>query len=238
MIDCHLYQIVHTLGGAIYHLEEHLKVLFEGYYEIYGTGVKMSQATVQEQITTLLERSRCPKDVSLFIRCELTRSGQIKVSEHERSLYRGYSLRCISPRAAIIEFHMPYIEFPTSVRDEMIEFANAQALRKGGDVALRAHNGVIDLINGAQIFAVTPQGLITAADSFTPEHRLAKLAARELEINVIERPIRIGEMPLIDELFYVDHYGVTAIRTCAMQSFMSITASALATRLAALMAER
>lgn len=41
-----VYQIVHTLAGQLYHLNEHLKVIFESYYELFGGYLKIDKALI------------------------------------------------------------------------------------------------------------------------------------------------------------------------------------------------
>ncbi len=227
-----LYQIVHTLEGRIFHLEEHLNLLFEAYYEVFGSGVKLVAKQVEAQINDCIKRSRCPRGVSLFVKISIGEDGTLQVAEYERSLYCGYTLRCISPRAAMVDFNLPYSIYPTSTREELTQFAALEARKKGGDVALRCHNGVVDLINGAQIFGVFDNMLITERESHSVEHKMAKEAAQRADIKLFERPLRADEILTLDELFYVDHYGVTAIKSCAGQHYMTIVASVMSKLLA------
>ncbi|MFI3324199.1 MAG: hypothetical protein SNI45_02050 [Rikenellaceae bacterium] len=232
MEELTLYQIVHTLEGRIFHLEAHLKLLFEAYYQIFGRGAKLEQAAAEAQILAVLRRSRCPKGVSLFIKLTLSPDGTLSVTEHERSLYRGYTMRCLSPRAATVECTMPYIDYPTAARDTLIGVATAAARKRQGDVALCYHEGIAHTIGGAQIFGVSPtDGLVTAAESLSVEHALAKQIATSAEIHITQRPILVEELRQLDELFFVDHYGVTSIKSCNNQYYMSIVAGALATLL-------
>ncbi len=223
-----LYQIVHTLDGKIYHLEEHLKLLFEAYFELHSGCAKLPQEELRRQIEEVTRASRCPRGVSLFVKISISSEGKVSVEEHERSLYRGYTLRCISPRAALVEYNIPHISLPTHLREQLTQFANGEARKRRGDLALRLSAGEVDLINGAQIFALKDEILLTAQLSHSVEHTLAKECALRLGLNLCERPINVSELPHLDELFFVDHYGVTAIRNCAERYYMSLTASAIA----------
>ncbi len=222
------YQIIHTLAGVIYHLPEHINELLENYYALFRRRTKITEIALRKQITEVIKQSRCPKEVSLFVRLELSEGGVLRVTEHERSLYRGYSLRCISPRVAPVEFNMPHIHIPSSARDALIDFANAEAKYNRGDLALRSHNGCVDMIGGAAIFASLNNELITSQESHSVEHSVLKKLAHQAEINVTYRPIRVDELPLLDELFFVDHYGITSIKACGSRFYMSITANTLA----------
>ncbi len=237
MANFSIYQIIHTLDGKIYHLEAHLTLLFEGYYQLFNSGVKLDHNDIRRQIEDLLRRSRCPRGVSSFIKITLSEGGHLELEESERSLYRGYTLRCISPRATIIDFNLPYVDYPTTMRHHLTQWANHVARRQGYDLALRSHNEEIDLANGAQLFGVLPRGVVTSAHSFSVEHKLAKELAQKIDLNIIERPILFGELGELEELFFVDHYGVTSIRSCNHRHYMSITAGALAAQLEGITAQ-
>ncbi|MFI3286664.1 MAG: aminotransferase class IV [Rikenellaceae bacterium] len=227
-----LYQIVHTLDGEIFHLEEHLKILFESYFELFNRSAREPLAEAKERIESLLRRSRCPRGVSLFVRLTLLDDATLLIEEHERSLYQGYTMRCISPRAALIEYNFPRLSLPTLLRESATICANEEARKKSQcEVALRLHNGEVDLINGAQIFALYGNELITARKSLSVEHRFAKECATNLSLQIVERDIRAEELTLFDELFFVDHYGVTPIKMCCGRYYMSLTASAIADEL-------
>ncbi len=224
-----LYQIIHTLDGEIFHLEQHLNILFESYFELFNSSARAPLAECRERITSLIKSSRCPRGVSLFVRVSIDDSARVVIEELERSLYCGYTLRCISPKAALVEYNMPQIELPTLLRQNLSALANLEARkREQCEVALRHYNGEVDLINGAQIFAVYGEELITARRSLSVEHKLAKECATELGLNMVERAIRAEELTLFDELFFVDHYGVTPIKMCRGRYYMSLTASAIA----------
>ncbi|MFI3331803.1 MAG: aminotransferase class IV [Rikenellaceae bacterium] len=227
-----LYQIVHTLDGNIYHLEEHLSLLFEAYFELHSGCAKLPQEELRRQIEEVIRDSRCPRGVSLFVKISISSEGKVSVEEYERSLYQGYTLRCISPRAALVEYNIPHISLPTHLREQLTQFANSEARKRRGDLALRLSAGEVDLINGAQIFALKGELLLTAQLSYSVEHALAKECALRLGLDLCERPIDASELPHLDELFFVDHYGVTAIRNYAERYYMSLTASAIASALA------
>ncbi|MFI3280748.1 MAG: aminotransferase class IV [Rikenellaceae bacterium] len=231
MATLSIYQIIHTLDGVIFHLEQHLKLLFEAYYEIFGSGVRLQQPAIEEQIKAAIVRSRAPRGVSLFVRLEIFEGGKIVITESDRSLYCGYSLRCISPRAALVDFAIPHITCPTSVREQAVALANVAARRKGCDLALRRSGDYIDMVNGAQIFAAKGEVVITATDSYSVEHQFAKQLLKNEGVNLVERPIRADELTTFDELFFIDHHGVTALKGCESAYYMSITASSVATLL-------
>ncbi len=224
-----LYQIVHTLDGKIFHLDEHLNLLFESYFTLFSASARAALAEAPKRIEELLKRSRCPRGVSLFVRLTLQPDGTLEIEEFERSLYCGYTLRCISPSAALVEYQLPRLELPTTMSESAYIFANEVARKSSQcEVALRSYNGKVDLINGAQIFALLDDTLITARTSHSVTHAFAKKCAKELGITIEERDIAASEIKLFDELFFANHLGITPIKACCGRYFMALTASAIA----------
>ncbi len=221
-----IYQIVHIFDRRVYHLEAHLKQLFESHYQIFGVGVKVDRSAVENDIREVVQRSHCPKGVSLFVRLTLCEGGGVVVSVEGRSLYGGYTLRCISPRAALVDYSMPNIDCSTSVREQLTQYANTCAARLGADVALRSHLGEVDLCCGAQLFGVVDNRIITSAESHSVEHAMFKETALKMGLEMEEREIKIEELSQLDELFFADHYGITALKSCLNRTYMSIVAGA------------
>ncbi len=231
MAQISVYQIIHTLDGEIFHLEEHLKRLFEAYYQVFSGYIKLDEKQIRTQILDRLNAARAPRTISLFVQISVYQGGQIKIEKPQRSLYKGYTLRCIVPRAALVNFSLPHVYAPTSIRRELTEYSNEEARKRGGEVALRVDAEQVDLINCAQIFMVTERGVATAALSHSVEHALAKRAALQLGLTILEGPILCDELPTADELFYADHNGITSIKSCCSRYYMSITAAAIAAQM-------
>lgn len=228
-----LTQIVHTLNGVIYHLEAHIMLLSEAYRQIYRRSITLDTDKVRERIEKAIKRSYYTNGTSIFVTLQLTQDGEVTISKRQRSLYHGYALRSISPKAAIVDFNIPHISLPTTLRQEVIEMANHTARNYHFcDVALRASADQVDIINGAQIFAVTTQGaIITSAKSHSVEHKITKEIIRKMDITLEERPLKIKEVRHLEELFYVDHCGLTAMKSCSERAFMTIISNKIATEL-------
>ncbi len=223
-----LYQKVHTLAGRVFYLGEHLKLLFDSYYEVFNRGVKLDAQDIERQIQSLLKRERASLDVSVIVRITLHFGGEVALSIEERSLYSGYALRCLAPSAAIVDFAAPFICHSTSAREAMFDLANLNAKRSGAQVALRSSGGVVDMALSAQLFAVRGNEIFTSSKSFSVEHALAKECARELTLKLCERPILESDISTCDELFIVDCLGVTPISKCANRYYMSLVAQQVA----------
>ncbi len=229
MAEVSIYAILHTLGSEIMHLDEHLRELFNSYYEVFNSGLRLDKNEISEQITQLLKRERVSQSASVMVRLTASEGAKIDLSIEERSIYSGYSLRCISPKAHLVEWDTPFIEHPTSAREQATTLANIAAQRHGAQIAVRSHNGVVDLAQGAQLFAVKGMEIFTSATSRSIEHTLATECAKSLTLKFIERDVTLNDLSTLDELFFADHHGVTAISELNNHRYMSIVAEEIAT---------
>ncbi len=223
-----IYQIVHTLAGRIMHLDKHLKIIFDSYYELFNSGITLKKSEIESHIKQLLKSERVSQSASVMVRITATAKGEIELSIEERSIYSGYTLRCISPKAALVEYDIPYIALSTTAREEMTALANISAERKSAHIALRSHDGVVDIANCAQLFAVKGLEIYTSPQSFSIEHSIAMSCAKELTIKFVAREIMVDELATLDELFYADHNGITAIAELNRHRYMSIVAEEIA----------
>ncbi|MFI3263860.1 MAG: hypothetical protein SNG38_02465 [Rikenellaceae bacterium] len=228
-----LSQTVHTLNGVIYHLEAHIMLLSEAYQQIYRRPITLDTEKIIERIKKVIKRSYYTNGTSIFVTLQLTQDGEVTISKRQRSLYHGYALRSIFPKAAIVDFNIPHISLSTTLRQEVIEMANHTARNYHScEVALRASADEVDMINGAQVFAVTTQGdIITSAKSHSVEHKITKEIIKKMDIALEERPLKIKEITKLEELFYVDHCGLTAIKSCSERAFMTIISNKIAAEL-------
>ena len=60
------------------------------------------------------------------------------------------------------------------------------------------------------------------------ERDLTLRAARAAGLEAVEEPFTEAQLECFDELFYVDHRGVTALGHCAERPYMSLVAERLA----------
>ncbi len=224
-----LYQIVHTLEGRIIALDAHLKLLFDAYYEVFHSGVRLPLGEIRSRIESLLLESGCGGNkLSVYVRISISDSAEVDITLEERAIYGGYSLRCLSPKGALVSYDIPYINYPTSVRYAATQIANLKASREGADIAIRLKDGVVDLANGAQLFAVKGFSIYTSFKSYSVEHSLALKAIGGLALTLEDREIEVDDLPQLDELFYADHYGITSISRCGARYYMSIVAGEVA----------
>ena len=218
MQEVYLYQTVHILGGRSLHLTAHLAVLDRWSRELFGRPAGFRQQPLARQIEALAAQTApADCDLSQFVRIVVPASGDpaFRLESAGISLYRGYDLRSLMPDAATLQYDMPFPEAPTSAREAAAGLARQQARLHGASVAVRCDgDGIVRTADDAPLFAVRGKTAFVSPAEACVERELGLRAVEAAGLELEERPVMRDELPRFDELFYVDHRGVTALAHC------------------------
>ena len=227
MTELYLYQTVHLARGRARNAEAHAARLDAASRELFGRGY--APARLAARIEALAAAERYPTEVSGFVRIELGADGEERLTPAGVSLYDGYALRSLQPEAVTLRYDLPLTEAPTSAREAAAQLARHMAERAGADVAVRCdREGILREADDAPLFAVAGHTVLAAPGTQSVERELAVRAVRAAGLELREEPFGCGELPRIDELFFADHRGITALARCDGQPLMSLIAERIA----------
>ena len=227
MTELYLYQTVHLARGRARNAEAHAARLDAASRELFGRGY--APARLAARIEALAAAERYPTGVSGFVRIELGADGEERLTPAGVSLYDGYALRSLQPEAMTLRYDLPLTEAPTSAREAAAQLARHMAERAGADVAVRCdREGILREADDAPLFAVAGHTVLAAPGTQSVERELAVRAVRAAGLELREEPFGCGELPRIDELFFADHRGITALARCDGQPLMSLIAERIA----------
>lgn len=227
MTELYLYQTVHLARGRARNAEAHAARLNAASRELFGRGY--APARLATRIEALAAAERYPTGVSGFVRIELGADGEERLTPAGVSLYDGYALRSLQPEAVTLRYDLPLTEAPTSAREAAAQLARRMAERAGADVAVRCdREGILREADDAPLFAVAGHTVLAAPGTQSVERELAVRAVRAAGLELREEPFGCGELPRIDELFFADHRGITALARCDGQPLMSLIAERIA----------
>lgn len=227
MTELYLYQTVHLARGRARNAEAHAARLNAASRELFGRGY--APARLAARIEALAAAERYPTGVSGFVRIELGADGEERLTPAGVSLYDGYALRSLQPEAVTLRYDLPLTEAPTSAREAAAQLARHMAERAGADVAVRCdREGILREADDAPLFAVAGHTVLAAPGTQSVERELAVRAVRTAGLELREEPFGCGELPRIDELFFADHRGITALARCDGQPLMSLIAERIA----------
>ena len=227
MTELYLYQTVHLARGRARNAEAHAARLDAASRELFGRGY--APARLAARIEALAAAERYPTGVSGFVRIELGADGEERLTPAGVSLYDGYALRSLQPEAVTLRYDLPLTEAPTSAREAAAQLARRMAERAGADVAVRCdREGILREADDAPLFAVAGHTVLAAPGTQSVERELAVRAVRAAGLELREEPFGCGELPRLDELFFADHRGITALARCDGQPLMSLIAERIA----------
>lgn len=227
MTELYLYQTVHLARGRARNAEAHAAQLDAASRELFGRGY--APARLAARIEALAAAERYPTGVSGFVRIELGADGEERLTPAGVSLYDGYALRSLQPEAVTLRYDLPLTEAPTSAREAAAQLARRMAERAGADVAVRCdREGILREADDAPLFAVAGHTVLAAPGTQSVERELTVRAVRAAGLELREEPFGCGELPRIDELFFADHRGITALARCDGQPLMSLIAERIA----------
>ena len=235
MQEVYLYQTVHILGGRSLHLPAHLAVLDRWSRELFGRPAGLRQQPLARQIEALAAQTApADCDLSQFVRIVVPASGDpaFRLESAGISLYRGYDLRSLMPDAVTLQYDMPFPEAPTSAREAAAGLARQQARLHGASVAVRCDgDGIVRTADNAPLFAVAGHTVLAAPGTKSVERELTVQAVRAAGLELREEPFGRRDLPHIDELFFADHRGITALARCDGQPLMTLIAERISSRL-------
>ncbi len=207
-----LYQMIHVAGRTPRWLDLHLAHLQQDEMTLYGHVSNLDWAAVGARIVALLEEGRYPKERSTSLRLELSPEGELSYRFDEGGLYQGYVLRALRPVGHLCRFAIPWEGVRSSAELAAWELAEATV---GQGVVIRCNEqGHLLEADHAPLFAVYGRTIYTSREPQGVAGELAQRAIQKAGYRLQIEPVCEEHLPLLDELFYVDHRGVTALERC------------------------
>ena len=229
MREVYLYQTVHVLDGECLCLREHLAVLDRWSRTLFGCPGPQDAREVGTAVAAVVGREAPGSDRSKFVRLVLPASGSLRLEFEGVSLYRGYDLRSLMPEAVTLQYEPPLFDAPTSAREAAVELARQYAGLQGASVAVRCdRNGTLMAADEAALFAIRGRRVYAPPGEASIGRSLAVRSIRAAGLELAASPVGRDDLPRMDELFFIDHRGVTALSRCDGQPYMAIFAERIA----------
>ncbi len=234
-----LTQTIHLYGRQPRLLAEHLNRLAEGYRRLYRKEISWDEQVVAERIRKRLDEERYPKDRSVGVDLNLDSRGLLTLHPREECLYRGYVLRALRPDAVTIPFEVPFEGLPTRAAEETWRLAGTMAEQRGVRGVVRLDRaGVLREADGAMLFAVIGRTIYTSSEPTCVEGSLAVKAIRRAGYSLHVEPLTREDLTRIEEIFYADYRGITALNSCDGRLLMSTIAERVSLQLEAIVGKK
>lgn len=224
-----LYQIIHVEGRRPLFLKMHLQYLRKQWEELFDAMLSIDPQQIEQRIVEYLDKEKYARDRAHYATVVVTAEGKILISAEGNSYYRGYALRVLRPRGIELEFETPFDTIPSLARQKAWELANSIARSRGAHIAIRTdYDGVLHEADGAQLFAVMGRRIVSSREPYGVEGFLALKAFERAGYRFQVEEFTAEDLGSIDELFYVDHRGVTALESYRSRPLMAIFARKVA----------
>lgn len=204
-----LYQIVHVAGRSPRYLSRHLEQLLDDAQRLYGRRWPLDVRQIEGEILSRLDAENYPKDRSTALRLELTPEGELRYHFVGDPLYWGYVLRVLRPVGYLRSFTLPWEGLCSSA--ERAAWRLAESTIPRGVVIRCNEQGEILEADGAPLFALYGRTIYTSREPRGVYGELAREAIRRAGYSLRIEPVAVEHLSLLDELFYLDHRGVTSL---------------------------
>lgn len=222
-------QTVHLLGGRPRLLEVHAAILERTAATLFRRGWRADLPQLTAQLAELCRRERYPSGVSAFVRLELGAEGPLRLLPLGTSLYAGYAVRSVHPTAVTMSYDRLLVEAPTSASEASDALAQLAARRAGADEAVRCDSaGCCRAIGDAPLFAIRDGVVVGSLHPLSAAAVAVERGAAAAGLPLTDRPLRRSELARCDELFAVDHRGITALARCDGYPYMAVVVDRLA----------
>lgn len=202
------------------------------FLDIYFRPLRLDVEQIGRDIVALLRSQRVTRSVSVFVELRVDIEQEVEIVVCGISLYDGYAMRSITPRAEVVTFTSPYGLMPNTARRSALSFAADIAHNIGGEIAIECGvDGRLLSLDGAALFGVVGRRVIVSRAFESVERGLVVAVARSLGLDVEERDIVRGDLCELDELFGCDHQGVIAVSRYGDHPYMTIIAQKIAAQL-------
>lgn len=241
----YLYQTLHVRGRRPLWLDRHTELLARNIQELFGLRWAPNLRRLEAEIAALLDANRHPVAGSSFVRMAFTPAGDLLLIPGAVSFYDGYALRSLRPAAAVVNYGVPYPEYPTSAREAACMLAlqaavtadnraaeadiERAAVRTGVQAVIRCDGeGFVHVCDEAPLFAVKGKKVYTPPAPPSVERELACRAVEAARLPLLELEIGREQLARFDEIFYVDHRGLTSLSACEGQLYAAIITERIA----------
>lgn len=221
----YVYRTIVTLGHRALCLDACLGELREAAEELLHGAPSLDVTETDHLISDFLRRNGYPAAMPAYVELRCYLSGEVVLLGGEVSPYPQLGMRLLMPAGATVTYDLPLSECRSSVSRAVGEAARAVAEKRGAKVAVRLdRDGFVHSADEAELFVIKEYTIMTPRVPQTVEgvHVLDAIRRAGLQLQVC--PISQEVLSEVDEIFYADHRGITALGSINGTPLMHILA--------------
>jgi branched-subunit amino acid aminotransferase/4-amino-4-deoxychorismate lyase len=220
----YLSQEMLSLGHVLYNAERHIALLNRSAEALYGKRLPLSADQLRKQTATLLQRNNPSRRGSVRITLTLNASGEYGIRNDEASIYDGFVMRSLSPKATYIEIAAPMPQHPTSAMAHTRELADALARCRGFEkgVIAKGENIVADIAR--PLVALGGRTLLTHPSTCeSVEGSRIVAAAEALGYTIRKREVTRADLAKAEEVMILDWQGALPLARLEQRVYTHIS---------------
>lgn len=239
LTDNYIYATVNTLRHRPLYLERHLHYAATSYEKLYGVKPEIDAGEMAAKISRILRENRMPAGgniVNIFLippkNIKNRENPDIVVAMDQTTIYSGYGLISIRPKAIITNYEIPFSGHRTAVSLTAARYMDEFAIRSGTNIALRANRaGKLVSCGDYPVFGVKDKTVIVPP----PENGTGNSVERDLMLKVckmtgtatVTNDIELENISELDELMVFNHTGILSVLACNDIYFYNVIALTL-----------
>lgn len=209
----YLYQDIHTIHHKARSAEQHLNAINCAAEQLFGERISLTATELEQQITKLLEHNCIWPNGSTKVTLKLNAVGEYFIESGEPTIYAGYALRSIQPKACYVTIDAPYPTLPSSAMEQTRRLADVRAQQQGYDRAIICNTEKVVaadatrpmILCGGRTLLMHPSTKATVEGS-----RVIEVAAK-LGYSIRLREVRVEDLAKAEEVMLLDWLGVTSL---------------------------
>lgn len=209
----YVYQRMRTKGYRIASSERYFDHLLRAAAHLFIKPTNVRGEQIAELASRLLREGNYSTSLVHVIELRLYTDGDYTLHVVETSPYDEFALRLTRPDAISVVSQSDLLCVPSSAEVAQNDLLRHYARAKGASIAITHHSdGRVISVDGAAPIAVHSDEVIISPtiESVETEWAIAALKRRRAG-KVTMRSLQIDEISTLDELFYADARGLTAV---------------------------
>lgn len=213
--ECHslfIFQRMRTKGHTLLHTDKYIDIVNRTSIELFGTKTTISTKELENCCKSLLLRGNYSPKATHIVELRIYENSKFSLQVVETSLYEGFQLRVIRPKAITTLLSGDIFKFPTSALSATNETLRKVASRKEGVALCVDNDGNITNIDGANPVAVFGRRVVLSNNIESVETNMVIEALKRLRSEDFSvENINIDTLTSADEVFFADSRGITSV---------------------------
>lgn len=226
----YIYQQMHFFDGKLRGAKAHIEIINRSAEALFGQRLQLSAQELESITLSLIKENNLLGKGSIKVTLRLDNTAEYSLVCSSPTIYNGYAMRSIRPKACYIELTSPTPLHPTSAMEHTMMLAEAMAHQKDIQRAILTDSeGIIipDAIH--PLIAIGGRTILTYRS--TQETQIGAMVLEIAQKNgytIRLRDMRKADLAKAEELMIADWGGITAIASLAGRAYNYIAAEHIA----------